>query len=235
MLGVLVNTVAVLLGGTIGLAAKKGIPERYSVTIMAGLGLCTMLIGITGALQSENPIILIASIVLGAIAGTALKLNERLETAGEKLEKRFAGNKAADGKRTVAQGFVTASLLFCVGSMSILGSINSGLNGDHTIIYTKSAMDFVSSAIFAASLGFGVLFSAISVFVTQGLLVLLAQLLRPLIDNPSMLAEVSGAGSVILVALGLNLAGVAKIKAVDYLPAMIFAPVLYMLADLLIK
>jgi len=228
MLGVIVNTVAVLIGGTVGLLVNKGIPKRFSGAIMTGIGLCILFIGISGALKGENPIILVASIVLGAMAGTALKLQERLNSIGEKLEKRFSsGSESEIGeKSTVAQGFVTASLLFCVGAMSIIGSINSGLNGDHTIIFTKSALDLVTAAMFAISLGFGVLFSAATVFVYQGLLVMLAQLLRPILDNPSMLAEMNCAGSIIMIALGLNLIGVTDIKAANYLPAIFIAPVI---------
>jgi hypothetical protein len=198
---------------------------------MIGLGLCTMYIGISGALQGENPIILVVSIVLGAAVGTLLKLDERLNLLGSKIEKRFAP-AGGEGKPSFAQGFVTASLLFCVGAMAIVGSISSGLTGDHTTIYTKSTLDLVAAAMLAVSLGVGVLFSAASVLVYQGLLVLLAQLLRPLIDNPAMIAEITCAGSVIIIGLGLNIIGVTKIKVADYLPAIVFAPLLVALLGL---
>jgi len=245
MLGVIVNTAAVLIGGVVGLLFNKGLPKRFSGAIMTGIGLCTMYIGISGALKGENPIILVVSIVLGAVSGTALKLDERLNSLGETIEKRFGGKPSAsvDGGKpsadvdvsvrpSIAQGFVTASLLFCVGAMAIVGSINSGLNGDHSIIYTKSTLDLVASAMLAVSLGVGVLFSAASVFLYQGLLVLLAQLLRPLLDNPSMLAEINCAGSVIIIGLGLNLIGVTKIKVANYLPAILFAPIISAIAEL---
>ena len=226
------NTVAILLGGAIGLLVNKGIPKRFSGAIMTGIGLCVLFIGISGALQGENPIILVVSIVLGVATGTALKLDERLNSLGNKLEKRFSKSGDADGKPSISQGFVTGSLLFCVGAMAIIGSIDSGLTGNHTIIFTKSTIDFISAAILAVSLGVGVLFSAASVLVYQGLLVLLAQLLRPLLDDPSLLAEINCAGSVIIIALGLNLIGVTKIKVADFLPAIVFAPLAHFIAGL---
>jgi len=226
VLGVIVNTVAILVGGIVGLLVNKGIPKRFSGAIMTGIGLCTMFIGISGALQGENPIILVISIVSGVATGTALKIDKRINSLGEKIEKRFSVSGEGEEKSTIAQGFVTASLLFCVGAMAVIGSINSGLTGDHSIIFTKSTLDLIAAAMLAVSLGAGVLFAAASVFIYQGLLVLLSQLLRPLLDNPSILAEMNCAGSVIIIALGLNLIGVTKIKVADFLPAIVFSPII---------
>jgi len=236
MLGVLVNTAAILIGGTVGLLFNKGLPQRFSGAIMTGIGLCTMFIGISGALKGENSIILVVSIVLGAASGTALKLDERLNSLGQMIEKRFTrapgeGNES-DVKPSIAQGFVTSSLLFCVGAMAIIGSINSGINGDHSIIFTKSTLDMIASAMLAVSLGVGVVFSAVSVLLYQGLLVLLAQLLHPLLENPSMIAEMTCVGSVIIIGLGFNLIGVTKIKVANYLPAIIFAPIISAIMEL---
>ena len=254
MLSVIVNTVAILFGGAVGLLLKKGIPKRFSGAIMTGIGLCVLMIGISGALQGENLIVLVVSVVLGVITGTALKLDDRLASLGDMIEKRFArsgggpdgepgkseregeaksGGEANNPKPSISQGFVTASLLFCVGAMAIVGSISSGLTGDHSIIFAKSAIDLISAAILAASLGAGVLFSAAAVLVYQGLLVLLAQLLGPLLADPSLVAEIGCSGSVIIVALGLNLIGLTKIKVADFLPAIIFVPVVYTIARLL--
>ena len=227
MLGVFVNAGAILIGGLIGLLVKKGVPKRFSTAIMKGIGLCVLMIGISGALQGENAIIMVLSIILGAVAGTALKIDERLNLLGKKLEERFSSKKD-DGKEQtpIAQGFVAGSLLFCIGAMAIVGSINSGLTGDHTMIYTKSMIDFIAAIIIAVTLGAGVLFSAISVFLYQGTLVLLAQLMRPLLENQSLIAEMNCAGSIIIIALGLNLIGLTKIKVANYLPAIIFAPLI---------
>ena len=232
MPGVIVNTAAVLIGGLIGLLVKKGIPQRFSQAIMIGIGLCVLYIGFSGALQGENTIILVASLVLGAAAGTALKIDERLNSLGDKLEQRFASANKNGVKTPFAQGFVTGSLLFCVGAMAIVGSINSGLTGNHDTIYTKSTLDFISAAMLAVTLGVGVVFSSVSVFVYQGALVLLAQLLSPLLENQSLIAEMNCAGSLIIIALGLNLIGVTKIKVANYLPAIIFAPVITAIAAL---
>jgi len=230
MLGVLVNTAAILIGGIVGLLVNKGIPERFSKAILTGIGLCVIYIGIKGALAGENAIILIAAIVLGVAVGTALDLDGRLNRLGEMLEKRFS--RISGGKSPIAPGFVTASILFCVGAMAVIGSINSGLTGDHTMIYTKSTLDLIASAMLAVSLGAGVAFAAVSVFVYQGLLVLLAQLLRPLLDNPSIIAEMQCVGSLIIIALGLNLIGLTKIKVANYLPAIIFAPIICVIVEL---
>jgi len=231
MLGVLVNVVAVLLGGAVGLIIKKGIPERFSKAIMTGIGLVILFIGIEGALKGGNPIILVISIVLGVVTGTALNIDKRLNTLGQMLENRVSVGKS-DGESSIAKGFVTASLLFCVGAMAIVGSINSGLTGDHSIIFTKSVIDLIAAAVLAVSLGVGVLFSAGAVLVYQGSLVLLAQLLRPLLYSPTIIAEINSAGSIIIVALGLNMLGLTKIKVADFLPAVVFAPIVYMVVNL---
>lgn len=233
MLGVLVNTAAIIIGSLIGLLAGRGIPKRFSTAIMTALGLCVIFIGISGALGAENIIVMALSMVLGVTTGTALKLEDRLNILGQKLEKRFAPDGESEKKSTFAQGFVSASLLFCVGAMAIVGSINSGLLGDHSVIYTKSALDFVAAAMLAAGFGIGVIFSAGSVFIYQGLLVLLAGLLRPILYDPALLAELTGTGSLIIIALGLNMLGVTKIKVADLLPAIVFAPILFRLYGLI--
>ena len=233
MLSVLVNTAAILIGGAVGLLVNRGIPKRFSSAIMTGIGLCVMYIGISGALSGENPIVLVVSIVLGVATGTALKLDERLNKLGNMLEKRFSRGRDDENRPSFSQGFVTASILFCVGAMAIIGSVNSGLTGDHSIIFTKSTIDLISAAMLTVTLGVGVLFSAFSVLLYQGLLVLLAQLLRPLLDDPAMIAEIGCTGSVIIIALGLNLIGVTKIKIADFLPAILFAPLVYTAARLL--
>ena len=232
MISVFVNTAAILIGGLVGLLIKRGIPERFSKAIMTGIGLIILVIGVEGALQGGNPIILVIAIVLGVVTGTAIDIDKRLNTLGQLLEKRVSSGKGSSDT-SIAQGFVTASLLFCVGAMAIVGSINSGLTGDHSIIFTKSVIDLISAAVLAVSLGVGVLFSAGAVLIYQGSLVLLSQLLRPLLYSPSLVAEINSAGSVIIIALGLNMLGLTKIKVADFLPVVIFAPIIYMIVSLL--
>lgn len=221
LLGVLVNVATVIIGSTIGLIFKKGISEKYTDAVMKGIGLCTLMIGIQGLLKGENQLVAIISMVLGAIVGTALDIDGKLNGVGDLLSKKL---KKDDGdKVSIAQGFVTASLLFCVGAMTIIGSLDSGLKGDHTTIFTKSILDLFSSCMLSASLGIGVIFAAIFVFIFQGGLVLAAGLLEPLL-RVSAVAEITCAGSLMIMALGFNLTGIAKFKVANYFPALVFAP-----------
>lgn len=226
MIGVIVNTLAVIVGSLVGLLFKKGIPERVSSAVMIGIGLCTIYIGVSGSLSGENVLITIISIVLGAIVGTLLQLDKRVNDLGD-----FIGRKLGrtDGQTSVAQGFVTGCLLFCVGSMTIVGSMNSGLTGDNRMIFTKSCLDFVSSCMLSASLGIGVIFSAGFVLVFQGALVMLAQVLQPVLTT-SAINEITCIGSLLIIALGLNIIGVTKIKTADYLPSIVFAPIVCAIA-----
>lgn len=220
MFGTIVNTAAVIAGCILGLLLKKGIPERFQDAIMKGLALCVLLIGISGALEGENTLIAILSIVTGAIIGELIDIDRRLNHLGQLLEARFSKGQ---GEQTVARAFVTSSLLFCVGAMTIVGSLQSGLTGDHEMIYTKSMLDGIASIIFASSLGYGVLFSAAAVFVYQGAIVLLAQWVAPFLSD-TVVAEMTCTGSLLIIALGLNMLGLTKIKVANYLPAL-FMPV----------
>lgn len=221
MLGVLVNTATVLLGSLIGLLFRKGIPEKIEQAVMTAIALCTLYIGIDGALAGENVLVLIFSMVLGAALGTLLDLDGGLARLGGFVERRFRKEEGV----SVAEGFITASLLFCVGAMTIVGSLNAGLRGDNSMLFTKSLLDLCSSMMLAASLGVGVLCSAVFVFLFQGALVLLSQVLAPLLSEAAI-AEITCAGSLMIVALGLNLLGLSKIKVTNLLPAMLFAPLM---------
>ena len=223
MIGVIVNVITVIVGSCIGLVFKKGIPERVSKAAMIGLGACALYIGISGSLCGENVLILIASVVLGAITGTLLNIDGAVNMLAEKVQSKFK----KDGKQaSVAEGLVSATLLFCVGSMTVTGSIQAGLTGDNSILITKAALDLVSSMMLASSLGAGVLLSAVSVFVIQGGLVLLAGILSPFM-NPGAINEMTCAGSLLIVMIGTNLMGITKIKVADYLPAILFEPIIH--------
>lgn len=219
MLGTIVNVATVLAGGTIGLILKKGIREDLSDMILKGLALCSVFIGITSALEGENVLITIISIVLGVIIGGTLDLDGKLNHFAKGLEKRF---QREGEKVSIAEGFITASLVFCVGAMTIVGSLQSGLTGDHTMLFTKATLDFVSSMIYAASLGVGVLFSAVFVFAFQGGITLLAQWIAPFLTD-AVIAEMTCAGGLLIIGLGLNMVGLTKLKLMNYLPA-IFLP-----------
>ena len=223
MFGVFVNVITVMVGSLIGLLFKKGIPERVSKAAMIGLGACTLYIGISGSLCGENVLILIATVVLGAITGTLLNIDGAINRLAERVERAF---RKGDKQTSLAEGLVSATLLFCVGSMTVTGSIQAGLTGDHSILITKATLDLVSSMMLASSLGVGVLLSSVSVLVIQGGLVLLAGVISPFM-NPDAINEMTCAGSLLIVMIGTNLMGITKIKVADYLPAILFAPIIY--------
>jgi len=222
MVGVLVNVAAVLAGSAIGLLFKKGLPQRLMEALMLGIGLCTVYIGVSGSLKGENTLILILSVAVGAIIGTLLDIDRRLNSLATKIETRFSRG----GERvSVAEGFITASLLFCVGAMTLVGSLQAGLSGDNEMLYTKSMLDLISSAVLAASLGIGVPLSALFVLVFQGGIVLLSGLISPLLTDYAI-AEITCAGSVLIIGLGLNILGITKLKVANYLPALLIPPFL---------
>lgn len=231
MAGVIVNVIAVLLGGSVGLFCKRGIPARLTDAVMLGLGLCTIYIGIDGALVGENVLIVIGAMVLGSIVGTLLDIDGAINRLGAWVEGRFHRREREGDKTSLAEGFVTASLLFCVGSMTVVGSLNAGILGDNQMLYTKSTLDLVAAAMLSASLGAGVLLSAAFVLVFQGGLVLLSSLIAPILTDAAV-AEMSCAGSLLIIAIGMNMMGLAKIKVADYMPAIFFAPLLTWIVSL---
>lgn len=223
LIGTLVNTGTVIAGSLIGLFLGNILPQRLQDTVMKGLGLCTLFIGITGLMGGENTLITVLSMAIGAVIGELLDLEGRLNRFAETLEKRF---KRGEGKASLAEGFVTASLVFCVGAMTIMGALNDGLTGDHTMLFTKATLDFVSSIIFASSLGVGVLLAAAAVLVIEGGIACLAGIFAPLLQyDASVIPEMTVVGSLLIVGLGLNLLGITKLKVMNYLPA-IFLPIL---------
>jgi len=218
MIGAIVNTLAAVVGGLLGSLLKKGIPERFADLVQKGLALCVLYIGIKGSLVGTNTLVTILSLVLGAILGELLDIDRGIERLGA-----WAQRKLSRGGSRLGEGFVTASLLFCVGSMAVVGSLQSGLTGNHETIFTKSMLDFVSAIILASSLGLGVCLSGAFVLVYQGAIVLLARWAAPVLSD-YVVAEMSCAGSLLIVALGLNMLGIAKIKVANLLPAM-FLPI----------
>ena len=229
MIGVIVNVITVIIGSCIGLLFKKGIPQRVSHAAMTGLGACTLYIGISGSLCGDNVLILIGSVVLGAIVGTLINIDGAINTLAQKVENRF---KKEGQQVSIAEGLVSATLLFCVGSMTVTGSIQAGLTGDNSVLITKAMLDLVSSMMLASSLGVGVLFSAVSVFAIQGSLVLLAELIAPVMSMGAI-NEMTCAGSLLIIMIGTNLMGITKIKVADFLPAILFAPIMYNIVALI--
>jgi len=225
MISPLVNSLAILVGSLIGLLLKKGIPERLTESVMKALGLCVIFIGIRGFFYGENVLVLIVSMVVGTLIGEGFDLDSKLTKFGAWLEGKF---RSKNGKKPkIAEGFITATLLFCVGAMAIVGSLQSGLTGNHEMIFTKSLLDFVAAIIFTSTLGIGVALSAGSVLIYQGLIVTLSTWFAPLLTY-SVIYEMTSVGSLIILALGLNIIGVTKIKVMNLVPA-IFLPILLML------
>lgn len=228
MTGVIVNTLAVLAGGALGLLFGKGIPKRVSNAAMIGLGLCAMYIGIDGALSEGNTLIIIASMVLGAVVGTLINIDKGINRLGDWVQTKLHRD---DEKTSIAEGFVAASLLFCVGALTITGTMNAGIDGDNRLLYTKATLDFFSALMLAASLGGGVLCSSLFVLVFEGALVLVAGCFGSFLSADAI-NEMTCTGSLLIIALGLNLVGATKIKVANYLPAIAFAPLLCTLMEL---
>lgn len=222
MLGTIVNSLAIVMGSFIGLFLKGSINEKVSKTIMNGLALCVIYIGISGALKGNNTIVMIISIALGAFIGEIIDIDKKLENFGLIIEKRFNKN---NGNISIAQGFVTATLLFCIGAMAIVGSIESGLNNNHSTLYAKSILDGISSIIFASTLGIGVILSAVVVFIYQGSITLAASFLSTFLSDIAI-NNMTAVGSLLIIGLGLNILGVTKIKVSNLLPAIIIVVIL---------
>ena len=222
MIATIVNMVAVLIGGSVGLLLKKGLPEKLSDSIMKGLGLCTLYLGISGSLKGQNSLILIISMVVGIVIGEILDLDDKVNRLGKFVEKKF--QKEGNTKVSIAEGFVSASLLLCVGAMAIVGSLQAGLAGDYEMLYNKSMLDGVAAIIFASSFGVGVLLSAFFVFAYQGTITLLAQWIAPFLTDV-VIAEMTCVGSVIIIGIALNMIGLTKFKLMNYVPA-VFIPII---------
>ncbi|WP_306549621.1 DUF554 domain-containing protein [Desulfobulbus sp.] len=228
MLGTIANALAIIVGGLIGLLFGKGIAKKYKQTILQGVALSVILIGWKSALAADQLLIVIVSMVVGATIGEGLNIEGRLEKLGQWLEARVSAGPGS----SLARGFVTASLVFCVGSMAIVGSLESGLTGNHQTLFAKSILDGVISIVFASTLGAGVLFSSAAVFLYQGLITLAAVFLKPLLAAATV-AQMTAVGGLLIVAIGLNMLGMVKIRVGNLLPA-IFLPLVYHLLRLLL-
>ena len=220
MTGTIVNTGAIIAGGLVGLAAGRRIPERIKTILMQTLGLSTLLIGLQMALSAKEVIPIVGSLLLGALTGEILRIEDGLEHIGFWLKKR-----AKSDSSTFVEGFVTASLLYCTGAMVIVGAIQDGTTGNATTLYIKSMLDGVASIAFASTLGTGVLFSAVSVFLVQGFITLLASNLA-FLQEPVILNAITSTGGLLIVAIAINLLNVAKIRIGNLLPALVYAVLL---------
>mgnify|MGYP000342661044 FL=1 len=216
--GVLINAAAVAVGGVLGTLGGRLMPEKMKQTVLAATGLVSIGIGISGAIGSSNQLIPILSLVIGSVIGELLHIEDGVTRAGDWLQKRFGKSGS------ITEGFVTGSLVFAAGAMAVMGSLESGLKNDHTILMTKSVIDMAGSVAFAGSLGIGVAFSALSILVLEGTVTLLASLLTGVLTD-AVITEISVTGSLIIIGVGLNVLGLTKLRIMNMTPALLL-PVL---------
>lgn len=231
-IGTIVNAGAIIAGGLVGTFVKKGLPERYKSIVMQAIGLSVLIIGISGTLQGIYQVIddgklnrqyimtMIFSLVAGGIIGEFINIENKLENFGTRFQRKFFKNGS-----NFAEGFVTASLIYCVGAMAIVGALEDGLTGNPKTLFAKAILDGVSSVIFAATMGFGVPFAALPVFIYQGSITLMAGFVKPWLTD-AVVAQMSLIGSILIFGIGLNLLEIKKIKVGNLLPA-IFLPIIY--------
>lgn len=221
MLGVVVNSILVVAGGIIGLLLGKAVPERVGKLVMNGMALCIIYIGVSGAMKGQNTLVLIISVAIGATLGELLDLDDKLNRFALRLEQRF---KKEDGQGSIAEGFVTTTILMCTGALAVIGPLQAALNGDNSYLFAKGTIDFVAAIIFSSTLGVGVLFTSVSLLIYQGFFALAGGWLAPLLSDYAI-AEITCAGSVLLIGLGLNMLGLTRLKIMNLLPA-VFMPIL---------
>lgn len=217
LIGTIVNVFAVIFGSLIGLFFTR-ISDSMKDTVTKGIGLTVIILGLQMGMQSNNFLLVIISIAVGAVLGEIGKLDDQLTKAGNWLEKRFAR------KTNISQGFITATLIFCVGAMAVVGALDSGLRGDHSILYTKSLLDGFTAIILTSTLGSGVLFSSIPIFLYQGTIALFASQINRIIPADLLdlfIQEITATGGVMILAIGLNLTGITHIKVANLLPALL--------------
>ena len=227
MLGTFANVAAIIVGGLIGALLKNGLSAKISDTVLKGLALCVLLVGIINALKVSNLLLVFIAVVIGAIIGEWLDLDQKLKALGDGVAAKLKGR---GGK--VSEGFVTGSLLYCVGAMAIVGSLESGLSGNHQTLYVKALLDGVVAIIFASTLGIGIVLSAFSVLLYQGAITLAAASLQPLLSEATK-ADMTSIGGLLIIGLGLNMLEQHNIKVANLLPA-VFLPLLYQFVLLLL-
>jgi uncharacterized membrane protein YqgA involved in biofilm formation len=219
--GTIINIITVIIGSSLGLLLRSRLNERYKLVILQGVGILTLVIGIQMALKTENILILLISIILGGLSGQLLKLEDRLDLFAEQVKKKFA--KKDD--TFFSEGFITASIIFCVGPMTILGSFNDGLRGDINLLAIKSVLDGFTALALTTTFGIGVIFSVFTIIVVQGGLTFSALLIDQFF-NEMMINEMTAVGGVIIIGIGFILLEIKKIKVATFLPALIFAPLI---------
>jgi uncharacterized membrane protein YqgA involved in biofilm formation len=233
MTGTFINVAAILIGGTIGLFFGSRIPERFKNTVIAGMGIFTSALGMQMFLDSKNSLIVLGALIIGALIGEWIGIEDGLQALGQMLEKRFSQDSETGSSSKFVRGFMVSSLLFCIGPIAILGSIQDGLTGDYNLLAVKSTLDGFASIAFASTLGIGVLFSSLIILVYQGGVSLLANQLNAIVTDP-MMAEMTATGGVLLIGVGIsNLLEIKKIRVGNFLPALAVAPLIVWILSLL--
>jgi uncharacterized membrane protein YqgA involved in biofilm formation len=221
LLGTIVNASVIIIGAILGNFLKSGFPERFKATLMQAISLAVILIGLSMALKTQNAMVVTLSIVIGGVIGELLRIEDWLNSLGLKLEQRFGND---NGNGNFAKAFVSASLVYCVGAMAIMGSLESGLTGNYNTLFIKSILDGVSSIVFASSMGIGVAFSALPVFLYQGGITLAAGYIKPLLTD-AIVREMTATGGLLIFGIGINIltGGKVQIKVGNLLPALLVA------------
>ena len=225
MTGTIINCIAIIVGCIFGLILKEHFPKRMSAILFQGIGLVTLILGIQMAIRAKDILLIIFSLVIGGILGETIDIEKRLDYAGEKIKSLF---KQVKGNEYFTEGFITTSLLYCVGSMAVMGAIEEGISGSPNILMAKSALDGISSIILSASLGVGVLFSTIPVFIYQGTITKVAFLIKDWI-TADIINEMTAVGGILIIGLSLGILEVKKIKIANLLPSLLIITILIFL------
>lgn len=229
MIGTLINCAAIILGSALGLFFRRGLKENLSKTVMQGVGLSIILIGLSGAIKTGNTLLVILSMVIGGVVGALIDIDRRMNQLGAWAQKKLTRD---DGEHnTFAKAFVTASLVFCVGAMAVVGALDSGIRGDHSTLIAKAALDGIISIVFASSLGIGVILSAVPILVYQGSIALLGNAVAPLLSDV-VVTEMSAVGGLLIMAIGVNMLLDKDIKVANLLPAILIPFLYYPIAQL---
>ena len=231
MIGTLINSAAIAIGSLLGLLIRKGIKESLKKLIMQSIGLCVILIGIQGALKTEQMLLMILSMSIGGFIGNLIDLDNKLERLGSWAQHKLTRNQQDD---QFARGFVTASMIFCVGAMAVVGALDSSIRGDHSTLIAKAMLDGITSIVLAGSLGAGVMLSAVAVLVYQGIIALLGTLIAPLLTT-ELITEVSAIGGLLITAIGINMVLDSKIKVMNLLPALLVPAVYFPIYHLIVR
>ena len=229
MIGTLINCAAIIAGSLFGLLLRRGMKDSMSKTVMQGVGMSVILIGVTGAIKTGNTLLVILSMVIGGVLGAWIDIDSKMNQHGAWAQKKLT--RGDDENNTFAKGFVTASLVYCVGAMAVVGSLDSGIRGDHSTLIAKAALDGITAIIFSSSLGIGVMLSAVPVLIYQGTIALLGTAIAPLLSDV-VITEMSSVGGLLIMGIGVNMLLNTEIKVANLLPAILIPFIYYPIAQM---